>query len=134
MIECTGFEKDVNSNITKIFCDYLPDTKSGTPGADAIKVKGNIHWLSCKYAVNAKVNLYDRLFKEAHPGKNNNYLDDLNPNSLTSKEIKIEENLKTISPGDQYQFERHGYFIADDLSKSEDIILNRTTTLRDNWQ
>ena len=83
---------------------------------------------------NAKVNLYDRLFKEAHPGENNNYLDDLNLNSLTSKEIKIEENLKTISPGDQYQFERHGYFIADDLSKPEDIILNRTTTLRDNWQ
>ena len=96
VIECTGFEKDVNGNVTKIFCDYLPDTKSGTPGADAIKVKGNIHWLSCKYAVNAKVNLYDRLFKEAHPGENNNYLDDLNPNSLTSKEIKIEENLKTI--------------------------------------
>ena len=134
VIECTGFEKDVNGNITKIFCDYLPDTKSGTPGADAIKVKGNIHWLSCKYAVNAKVNLYDRLFKEAHPGENNNYLDDLNPNSLTTKEIKIEENLKTIIPGDQYQFERHGYFIADDLSKPEDIILNRTTTLRDNWQ
>ena len=134
VIECTGFEKDVNSNITKIFCDYLPDTKSGTPGADTIKVKGNIHWLSCKYAVNAKVNLYDRLFKEAHPGENNNYLDDLNPNSLTTKEIKIEENLKTIIPGDQYQFERHGYFIADDLSKPEDIILNRTTTLRDNWQ
>ena len=134
VIECTGFEKDVNGNVTKIFCDYLPDTKSGTPGADAIKVKGNIHWLSCKYAVNAKVNLYDRLFKEAHPGENNNYLDDLNPNSLTTKEIKIEENLKTIIPGDQYQFERHGYFIADDLSKPEDIILNRTTTLRDNWQ
>jgi glutaminyl-tRNA synthetase len=134
VIECTGFEKDVNGNITKIFCDYLPDTKSGTSGADAIKVKGNIHWLSCKYAVNAKVNLYDRLFKEAHPGENNNYLDDLNPNSLTSKEIKIEENLRTIIPGEQYQFERHGYFIADDLSKPEDIILNRTTTLRDNWQ
>ena len=134
VIKCTGFEKGVNGNVTKIFCDYLPDTKSGTPGADAIKVKGNIHWLSCKYAVNAKVNLYDRLFKEAHPGENNNYLDDLNPNSLTSKEIKIEENLKKISPGDQYQFERHGYFIADDLSTPEDIILNRTTTLRDNWQ
>ena len=134
VIECTGFEKDVNSNITKIFCDYLPDTKSGTPGADAIKVKGNIHWLSCKYAATAKVNLYDRLFKEAHPGEDNHYLDDLNPNSLTSKEIKIEENLKTILPGDQYQFERHGYFIADDLSKPDDIILNRTTTLRDNWQ
>jgi glutaminyl-tRNA synthetase len=134
VIECTGFEKDVNSNVTKIFCDYLPDTKSGTPGADAIKIKGNIHWLSCKYAVNAKVNLYDRLFKKAHPGETNNYLDDLNPNSLTTKEIKIEENLKTIIPGDQYQFERHGYFIADDLSKPEDIILNRTTTLRDNWQ
>ena len=134
VIECTGFEKDIDGNITNIFCDYLPDTKSGTPGADAIKVKGNIHWLSCKYAVTATVNLYDRLFKEAHPGENNNYLDDLNPDSLTTREIKIEENLKTIVPGDQYQFERHGYFIADDLSKPDDIILNRTTTLRDNWQ
>jgi glutaminyl-tRNA synthetase len=134
VIECTGFEKDIDGNITNIFCDYLPDTKSGTPGADAIKVKGNIHWLSCKYAVTATVNLYDRLFKEAHPGENNNYLDDLNPDSLTTREIKIEENLKTIVPGDQYQFERHGYFIADNLSKPDDIILNRTTTLRDNWQ
>ena len=134
MIECTSFEKDLDGNIIKIFCDYLPDTKSGTPGADAIKVKGNIHWLSCKYALTAKVNLYDRLFKEAHPGEKNNYIDDLNPESLTIKEIKIEENLKDILPGDQYQFERHGYFIADKFSKSEEIILNRTTTLRDNWQ
>jgi len=134
VIECTGFEKDSDGKILKIFCDYLPDTKSGTPGADAIKVKGNIHWLSCKYALTAKVNLYDRLFKEAHPGENNNYLDDLNPDSLTIKEIKIEENLKDIKPGDQYQFERHGYFIADNLSVPQNIILNRTTTLRDNWQ
>jgi len=134
VIKCTDFEKDANGKIIKIFCDYLPDTKSGTPGADAIKVKGNIHWLSCKYAVTAKVNLYDRLFKEAHPGDNNNYIDDLNPNSLTTKEIKIEENLSKILPGDQYQFERHGYFIADNLSKPDDIIINRTTTLRDSWQ
>ena len=61
-------------------------------------------------------------------------LDDLNPDSLTIKEIKIEENLKDIKPGDQYQFERHGYFIADNLSEPQNIILNRTTTLRDNWQ
>lgn len=134
VIKCTDFEKDANGKIIKIFCDYLPDTKSGTPGADAIKVKGNIHWLSCKYAVTAKVNLYDRLFKETHPGDNNNYIDDLNPNSLTTKEIKIEENLSKILPGDQYQFERHGYFIADNLSKPDDIIINRTTTLRDSWQ
>jgi len=134
VIKCTDFEKDANGKIIKIFCDYLPDTKSGTPGADAIKVKGNIHWLSCKYAVTAKVNLYDRLFKEAHPGDNNNYIDDLNPNSLTTKEIKIEENLSKILPGDQYQFERHGYFIADNLSKPDDIVINRTTTLRDSWQ
>ena len=58
----------------------------------------------------------------------------MDPKSYQSPMGKIEENLKIISPGDQYQFERHGYFIADDLSKPEDIILNRTTTLRDNWQ
>ena len=70
-------------NIVKVLCDYIPDTKSGTPGADSIKVKGNIHWLSTKYALNAEVFLYDRLFMSEQPGsKSNNYLDDINPNSI----------------------------------------------------
>lgn len=135
IITCTDFKKDKQGNITTVFCDYLPETKSGTTGANSIKVKGNIHWLSAKYVVNATINLYDRLFKTEQPGLNSdNYLDDLNENSAARIKVKLEENCKTIQPGDQYQFERHGYFIADLESKTHDIKINRTVTLRNQWK
>ena len=135
VVTCIGCEKDKNGNIIKVLCDYVPDTKSGTPGADSIKVKGNIHWLSTKYALNAEVFLYDRLFISEQPGsKSNNYLDDINPNSIKVSKIKLEENLIDINPGDQYQFERHGYFICDQESKKSHIKINRTVTLRDTWK
>ena len=135
VVICTGFDKDSSGNVTSVFCDYLPDTKSGTPGSDLIKVKGNIHWLSIKYAIDATINLYDRLFKKEHPGTStNNYLDDLNENSMQKIVAKLEENCEIIKAGDQFQFERHGYFIADLNSKKYDIQINRTVTLRDNWQ
>ncbi|MDC0182663.1 glutamine--tRNA ligase/YqeY domain fusion protein [Nitrosomonadales bacterium] len=135
VVTCIGCEKDKNGNIIKVLCDYIPDTKSGTPGADSIKVKGNIHWLSTKYALNAEVFLYDRLFISEQPGsKSNNYLDDINPNSIKVSKIKLEENLIDINPGDQYQFERHGYFICDQESKKSHIKINRTVTLRDTWK
>ena len=135
VVTCIGCEKDKNGNIVKVLCDYIPDTKSGTPGADSIKVKGNIHWLSTKYALNAEVFLYDRLFMSEQPGsKSNNYLDDINPNSIKVNKIKLEENLININPGDQYQFERHGYFICDQERKKSHIKINRTVTLRDTWK
>ena len=134
IVTCTGFDEDDQGNIMAVYCDYLPDTKSGTPGANSIKVKGNIHWLSIKYSINAVVNQYDRLFKEEHPGnKTDNYLDDLNLNSLKTSQIKLEENCLSVSPSDQFQFERHGYFICDSNQNSI-ITFNRTTTLRDTWQ
>ena len=69
------------------------------------------------------------------PGsKSNNYLDDINPNSIKVNKIKLEENLININPGDQYQFERHGYFICDQESKKSHIKINRTVTLRDTWK
>jgi glutaminyl-tRNA synthetase len=121
--------------VTTVYCEYLPDTKSGSAGADSVKVKGNIHWVSCKHAVEAKVNLYDRLFKVEHPGANSeSYLDDINESSLTSITVQLEENLVNIKPMDQFQFERHGYFICDPDSSSKNIIMNRTVTLRDNWK
>ncbi|MDA9211410.1 glutamine--tRNA ligase/YqeY domain fusion protein [Methylophilaceae bacterium] len=135
VITCTGCEKDKDGNIIKVLCDYLPDTKSGTPGSDSVKVKGNIHWVSTKYALNAEVSLYDRLFKSEHPGlESENYLDDINPNSIKTVKIKLEENLANIKPYDQYQFERHGYFICDQESTSDFIKINRTVTLRDTWK
>tara|TARA_B110000037_G_scaffold219587_1_gene285076 strand:+ start:368 stop:2128 length:1761 start_codon:yes stop_codon:yes gene_type:complete len=135
VVTCIGCEKDKDGNIIKVFCEYLPDTKSGTPGSDLVKVKGNIHWVSTKYALNAEVSLYDRLFKSEHPGlKSENYLDDINPESIKKINIKLEENLTSIKPSDQYQFERHGYFICDQDSTSNNLKINRTVTLRDNWK
>ena len=135
VITCIGCEKDKNGNIVKVLCDYVPNTKSGTPGSESIKVKGNIHWVSTKYAINAEAFLYDRLFLSEQPGlKSDNYLDDINPNSVEISKIKLEENLINIKPGEQYQFERHGYFICDQKSTKTQIKINRSVTLRDTWK
>ena len=136
VVKCTGFEKDAAGNVTVVHCEYLPDTKSGTPGADAIKVKGNIHWVSVAHAYEAEVRLYDRLFKEAHPGADGrDYLDDINPSSVQVITAQLEPSLKNVKPEDRFQFERHGYFVADRKdSVAGKPVFNRTVTLRDAWQ
>ncbi|MCX7628277.1 MAG: glutamine--tRNA ligase/YqeY domain fusion protein [Methylophilaceae bacterium] len=136
VVECTGCEKDANGNVTVVHCTYLPDTKSGTPGADAVKVKGNIHWVSAAHAHPAEVRLYDRLFRVPHPGAGDrDYLDDLNPDSVKIITAQLEPALKESRPEERFQFERHGYFIADRYdSRPGQPVFNRTTTLRDGWQ
>src|SRR5687768_17439059 len=82
VVECTGCRKDAAGNVTAVHCTYLPDTKSGTAGSDAVKVKGNIHWVSARHAYEAQVRLYDRLFKSPHPGAGDkDFVQDLNPGS-----------------------------------------------------
>ena len=136
VVKCTGFEKDATGKVTVVICEYLPDTKSGTAGADAIKVKGNIHWVSAAHSYSAEVRLYDRLFKEAHPGAGDtDYIKDLNPNSVTVITAQLEPSLKDAKPEDRFQFERHGYFVADRKdSVAGKPVFNRTVTLRDAWQ
>jgi glutaminyl-tRNA synthetase len=136
VVKCTGFEKDADGNVAVVHCEYLPDTKSGTPGSDSIKVKGNIHWVSVNHAYAAEVRLYDRLFKEAHPGAGDrNYLDDINPNSVKTITAQLELGLKDANAEDRFQFERHGYFVADRKdSQTGKPVFNRTVTLRDVWQ
>jgi glutaminyl-tRNA synthetase len=136
VVKCTGFEKDAQGNVTVVHCEYLPDTKSGTPGADAIKVKGNIHWVSAAHAYAAEVRLYDRLFSAAHPGEGDtDYLTQLNPNSVKVITAQLEPSLKDAKPSDTFQFERHGYFVADRKdSVAGKPVFNRTVTLRDAWQ
>ena len=136
VVKCTGFEKDSNGNVTVVHCEYLPDTKSGTPGADSVKVKGNIHWVSAEHAYAAEIRLYDRLFKEAHPGAGDtNYLDDINPDSVKVITAQLEPALKEAGAEDAFQFERHGYFVADKKdSRPGAPVFNRTVTLRDSWQ
>jgi glutaminyl-tRNA synthetase len=140
VVKCTGFEKDAQGKVTVVYCDYLPDTKSGTPGADAIKVKGNIHWVSAAHAYECEVRLYDRLFSEAHPGQSIDgvdvdYLTQLYPNSAKKITAQLEPSLKDAKPEDRFQFERHGYFVADRKdSVAGKPVFNRTVTLRDAWQ
>lgn len=134
--KCTGFEKDADGNVTVVHCEYLPDTKSGTPGADSVKVKGNIHWVSAAHAYAAEIRMYDRLFKDAHPGAGDrNYLDDINPDSARTITAQLEPGLKHAKPEEIFQFERHGYFVADSKdSQPGQPIFNRTVTLRDAWK
>ena len=110
VVKCTGFEKDASGNVTVVHCEYLQDTKSGTPGSDSVKVKGNIHWVSVEHAYECEVRLYDRLFKEAHPGEGgSDFLNDLNPNSVSVISAQLEPSLKDAKVEDSFQFERHGY-------------------------
>ncbi|MBM3345009.1 MAG: glutamine--tRNA ligase/YqeY domain fusion protein [Betaproteobacteria bacterium] len=136
VIECTGFDKDPAGRIVAVHCNYFPDSKSGTPGSDSYKVKGNIHWVSARHACTAEVRLYDRLFKMPHPGAGDRDLMlDLNPDSVKTVIGQLEPALRTAKPGEHYQFERHGYFVADRIDPvTGEPDFNRAVTLKDTWQ
>ena len=136
VVKCTGCEKDADGKITAILCEYLPDTKSGTPGADSVKVKGNLHWVSVAHAYTAEVRLYDRLFKTPQPGASDgDFLADINPDSVQTITAQLEPALKEAQAEDRFQFERHGYFVADRTdSKPGAPAFNRTVTLKDSWK
>jgi glutaminyl-tRNA synthetase len=134
VVKCTGCEKDAAGTVTAVHCEYLPDTKSGTPGAEAVKVKGNIHWLSARHAHAGEVRLYDRLFAVPHPGRERDFVQDLNPDSKRVITAQLEAALKDAQPEERFQFERHGYFCADRRdSKAGAPVFNRALTLRDSW-
>ncbi|HUP94003.1 MAG TPA: glutamine--tRNA ligase/YqeY domain fusion protein [Burkholderiales bacterium] len=134
VIKCTSCTKDANGNVNTVHCEYLPDTKSGTPGADSVKVKGNIHWVSAPHAHAGEVRIYDRLFRVPHPGRDRDFIEDLNPDSMRIVTAQLEPALKAAKPDQRFQFERHGYFCADRRdSRSGDPVFNRAVTLRDSW-
>lgn len=131
-ITCNDVVKDENGEITELHCTYDPKTKGGWSD-DGRKVKGTIHWVSAKHAVEAKVNLYDRLFKEPAPGKLENFLEALNPDSYEQQDILVEPSVASLSPETKVQFERTGYFCVDKTTSIGKPILNRTVLLRDTW-
>lgn len=135
IVRCTDVVKDAEGNIVQIHCTYDPDTRSGTPGAEKRKVKGNIHWLSAKHARPAEVRLYDRLFLHAHPDAGGrDHLAFLNPGSSRTIAAYVEPALAQAQPEDRFQFERHGYFIADRVSTTPGgPVFNRAVSLRDSW-
>jgi glutaminyl-tRNA synthetase len=135
VVECTGFEKDADGKVTAVHVNYFPDSKSGTPGADNYKVKGNITWVSAASALEAEVRLYDRLFLDPQPdagGKDFKAL--LNPNALETITAYLEPGLAAAKPEQRFQFERHGYFVADQVDSTPGKpVFNRVTTLKDSW-
>ena len=135
VVECTGCDKDADGNVIVVHCNYFPDSKSGTEGSANYKVKGTIHWVSAAHAISTEVRLYDRLFNDANPdagGKD--FMTLLNPNALEVVTAYLESGIERAQPDDKYQFERHGYFVADRVdSLPGKPIFNRVTTLKDGW-
>ena len=134
IIKCTGYDKNDQGEVTTLYAEYDPETRSGQDTSGK-KVKGTLGWVSAKYGIGAEIRLYDRLFQT----ENLNEIDDdfknhLNPDSLTiNREAILEEALKSAKVGDLVQFERVGYFRVDEDSTSDNLVFNRTITLRDNW-
>jgi len=136
IVKCTGCKKDENGNVTEVYAEYDPQTRSGMPEANR-KVKGTIHWVSAPHALDAEVRLYDRLFIVEDPAgeKEKDFRELLNPDSLiVKKNCKVEEYLAGAAPLDSFQFQRIGYFNVDTDSTGEKLVFNRTVALKDSWK
>ncbi len=134
IIKCEGFLKDENGRVSEIHCTYIPESKSGSD-TSGIHVKGTIHWVSIKHAKTAEIRLYDRLFRVEDPSnEEGDFKEYINPDSLTViKNAFIEPDLVNAEKGLGYQFIRKGYFSLDSDSRSENLVFNRTVTLKDAW-
>jgi len=135
VIECTGYESDADGRVTKVLATYLPDSKSGTPGADQYKVKGNIHWVSARHGIRAEVRIYERLFSEPHPDAGGrDYRDCINPQAKRVVEAYLEPSLASAEADERFQFERHGFFVADRIDhRPLHPVFNLSVTLKDSW-
>ncbi|MBE7641652.1 glutamine--tRNA ligase/YqeY domain fusion protein [Salegentibacter sp. BLCTC] len=128
--------KDAEGNITEIHCTYDPKSRSGSGTEESMrKVKGTLHWVSAKHALETEVRLYDRLFSVENPDgdKEKDFMEFVNPDSLKVINAYVEPSLKTAGIQDKFQFQRIGYFCVDKESKEGQPIFNRTVGLRDSW-
>ena len=136
IIKCESFKKNEQTGtIEELYCSYDPETKSGGNASDK-KVKGTLHWVSARHAVDAEVRLYDRLFDHEDPAgqKEDDYRKFLNPDSLkVLNGCKLEPSLHSAKPLDKFQFQRLGYFCVDYNSTESHLVFNRTVSLRDTW-
>jgi glutaminyl-tRNA synthetase len=135
-IKCNDVIKDKDGNITELHCTYDPETRGGD-APDGRKVRATLHWVSAEHSINAEIRLYDRLFLKENPLKtqgSEDYRDNINPDSLkVVTDCMLEPSLVKAAPGDIYQFERLGYFSVDPDTTEDNIVFNRTSTLRDQW-
>ena len=134
IVTCTGFKTDDFGKVTEVHCEYIPESKSGTD-TSGLHVKGTIHWVSVAQAKTAEVRLYDRLFQAEDPSnEDGDFKEYINPNSLqVLSKAYIEPDLATAELGRGYQFIRKGYFTLDTDTTAENLVFNRTVTLKDNW-
>ncbi|MHA1974251.1 MAG: glutamine--tRNA ligase/YqeY domain fusion protein [Candidatus Hodarchaeales archaeon] len=133
-VTCKSVVKDDQTGeVSEVHCTYDPETKGGS-SPDSRKVRGTLHWVSIRHALKAEVRLYDRLFVKENPSDDENFLVNVNPDSLKIVKGFIEPSLASGVPGARYQFERLGYFNIDPIdSTPEKLVFNRTITLRDTW-
>lgn len=134
IVKCTGCDKDADGNVTTIYAEYDPQSKTGMEGANR-KVKGTLHWVSQDHCVKAEVREYDRLFSVENPSaEEGDFRDLLNPESLkVNKECYVERDAAIRKPGEYLQFQRIGYFMADPDSTPEHPVFNKTIGLKDTW-
>lgn len=133
-ITCNKVVKDDDGNITALYCSYDPETKGGS-APDGRKVKGTLHWVSAEHAIDAEVRLYDRLFINQNPEEGGDFMENLNPHSLTClSHAKLEPSMLNARADITYQFERQGYFKKDvQTTIPEKMVYNRAVSLRDSW-
>jgi glutaminyl-tRNA synthetase len=134
IIKCDTVIKDENGNVTALECTYIPESKSGSD-TSGINVKGTLHWVSAKHAVNVEVRLYDRLFRSENvAAEEGDFKDNINPDSLqVIQNAYAEPALLQSDLQERYQFLRKGYFCLDKDSTAEKLVFNRTVTLKDTW-
>ncbi|MCQ2072264.1 MAG: glutamine--tRNA ligase/YqeY domain fusion protein [Bacteroidaceae bacterium] len=145
IVLCTGCKKDAEGNVEEVYCEYIPDTKTGEPDCNR-KAKGTIHWVSAAHCIKAEVRLYDRLWKVENPRDELSRLREegmdpiealkqmKNPDSLEIREnCYVEQFLAGTKPLDHFQFQRIGYFCTDKDSTADHLVFNRTVSLKDTW-
>ncbi len=135
-IKCEDYVKDEQGQVVEVHCSYDPETRGGY-APDGRRVKGTLHWVSVKHAVNAEVRLYDRLFLKENPmdfNEGEDFTNFINSDSLEIlRNCKVEPSLLGAAPGERVQFERQGYFCVDPDTTNGNLVFNRTITLRDTW-
>jgi glutaminyl-tRNA synthetase len=133
-VTCTGVVKDpATGEVVELHCAYDPATRGGD-APDGRKVKATLHWLSAAHSLPAEVRLYDRLFKDPDPEAGEDFVKNLNPDSLAVlTQARVEPSLAGAEPGRFFQFERLGYFNVDSDSNPERLVINRTVSLKDEW-
>jgi glutaminyl-tRNA synthetase len=135
VVECTGATRNAAGEVNEVQASLVPDTKSGSAGSSAVKVKGVITWVAAADALGAEVRLYERLFNDPQPDfGGRDFLSCLNPDSLRTVRGYVEPSLASARPNDRFQFERHGYFVADGKDHVADKpVFNKITGMKDSW-